>query len=135
MTSASGGRASVLPIEGCPLSAEQLAQQEAILAEILAVEDPGEPDETVPAWPDVSLHDHDGPGGPGFSSGSALDTLLPGPGLAAALDDTFEHGLAGLDDDQLAGVILAARRRESRASAQVLAAGAGLDARRHATGG
>ena len=137
MTSASDppvpGPASVLPLEGCPLTAEQLAEQEAILAAILEA-DPSEPTQTGQIWPDVSLHDHDGPGGPGFSSGSALDTLLPGPGLAAALDDTFEHGLAGLDDDQLAGVILAARRCESRASAQVLAAVAELDARRHATG-
>jgi Domain of unknown function (DUF222) len=106
----------------CPLTAEQMATQEAALAEIIA----WETGETAPSpslpWPDVSVHDHLGPGGAGFAPGSALDTLPPGPGLAAALDDTFEHGLDGLPDDQLAGVILAARRCESRATAQLLAA-------------
>jgi hypothetical protein len=71
----------------------------------------------------VSDHDHAGPGGAGFASGSALDTLIPGPALSAALDDTLGGGLDDLPDDALAGVILAARRCESRAAAQVLAAG------------
>jgi hypothetical protein len=110
-----------------------MAEQDAILAEILAV-DPGEPDAVLRPYPDVSVHDHAGPGGPGFVSGSALDTLPPGPVLSAALDDTLSGGLDGLSDDALAGVILAARRCESRAAAQVLAAVDELDRRRHADG-
>jgi hypothetical protein len=117
----------------CPLTAEQMAEQAAILAEIIG-ETPEGADNISAGWADVSFHDHGGPGGPGFASGSALDTLPPGPGLAAALDDTFTQGLGGLSDDQLAGVILAARRCESRAAAQTLAAVAELDRRRMATG-
>src|ERR1700733_3798623 len=96
----------------CPLTAEQMAEQAAILAEIIG-EIPDGPDSVSAGWADVSFHDHGGLGGPGFSPGSALDTLPPGPGLAAALDDTFTEGLEGLSDDQLAGAILAARRCES----------------------
>jgi hypothetical protein len=110
-----------------------MAEQDAVLAEILG-EDPGGPDVVLRPYPDVSVHDHGGPGGPGFLSGSALDTLPPGPALSAALDDTLGGGLDGLSDDALAGVILAARRCESRAAAQVLAAVDELDRRRHASG-
>jgi hypothetical protein len=117
----------------CSLTAEQMAEQAAILAEIIG-ETPEGPDSISAGWLDVSFHDHGGPGGAGFASGSALDTLPPGPGLAAALDDTFAQGLDGLSDDQLAGLILAARRCESRAAAQTLAAVSELDRRRMATG-
>jgi hypothetical protein len=116
---------------GCPLTAEQLAEQEAILAELLG-EDPGDLPPLVDL-PTVYLHDHNGPGGPGFSSGSALDTLGPGPTLAAAVDDALAGGLEGLSDDALAGVILAARRCESRSVAQLLAAVGELQRRRDAT--
>jgi hypothetical protein len=124
-----------LPLAGCPLTAGQFAEQEAILAEAMG-EDPGGPAPAAAAvlsWPDVSDHGPGGPGGPGFASGSALDTLLPGPVLAAALDDTFTAGLDGLPDDELAGVILAARRCESRATAQLLAAVGELGRRRTAS--
>jgi hypothetical protein len=140
-----GGPAAVLPYGGCPLTAGQFAEQEAILAEMIG-EDPGEPAPAAPAapavlsWPDVSDHGPGGPEGPsgpggvGFASGSALDTLSPGPVLAAALDDTFTSGLDALPDDELAGVILAARRCESRATAQLLAAVGELGRRRQASG-
>jgi Domain of unknown function (DUF222) len=125
---------------GCPLTPQELAEQDVILAEILAADYPGEPapalgpaDTDLAGWPDVSAHDHAGTGGPPFASGTPLDTMLPGPVLAATLDDTFEGGLDGLSDDALAGVILAARRCESRATAQVLAAVGELDRRRVAT--
>ena len=131
-----------LPSQGCPLTAGQFTEQEAILAEMIG-EDPGEPApaaRAVLSWPDVSDHGPggpegpSGPGGPGFASGSALDTLPPGPVLAAALDDTFAAGLGRLPDDELAGVILAARRCESRATGQLLAAVGELDRRRQASG-
>jgi Domain of unknown function (DUF222) len=147
----SSGLPSELPYEGCPLTAAQLAEQEAILAEILAEdsredpdedpgedryeawgEDPGEPGTTPPTYPDASRRDHTSPSGPGFASGSVLDAATPSPALAAALEDSFAAGLDSLSDDGLAGVILAARRCESRAAAQLLAAVAELHRRRAA---
>jgi hypothetical protein len=79
----------------------------------IAAEYPGEPAPNPPLWPDVSDHDPAGPGGQPFASGTPLDTLQPGPVLAAALDDALESGLDGQSDDALAGMILAARRCES----------------------
>src|ERR1700690_3947750 len=84
--------------------------------------------EAVPCG--IVAHDADGPGGAGFASGSVLDTLAPGPVLCGALDDVHDAGLAGLGDDELAGVILAARRCESRALAGLLGAVAELHRRR-----
>src|SRR6202142_3825349 len=86
------------------------------------------PAEAVPCG--IVAHDADGPGGAGFASGSVLDTLAPGPVLSGALDDVHGAGLAGLGDDELAGIILAARRCESRALADLLAAVAELPPRR-----
>jgi hypothetical protein len=82
---------------------------------------------------EVMDHDGSGPGGPGFASGSWLDQLGPGPALAAALDEAWHAGLGQLGDDELAGVMLAFRRCESRAAAGLLAATAELAARRAAT--
>src|ERR1700733_2688001 len=84
-------------------------------------------------WAEVMDHDGSGPGGPGFASGSWLDQLGPGPMLAAALDEAWDTGLGQLGDDELAGVMLAFRRCESRAAAGLLAATAELAARRAAT--
>ena len=78
----------------------------------------------------VIAHDGTGPGGPGFASGSVLDRLEAGPLLAAAADDTWQAGLGGLSDDELAGLTLAWRRCESRAAAGLLAATAELARRR-----
>jgi hypothetical protein len=92
----------------------------------------GEDQEPVPAG--VISHDGQGPGGPGFGSGTTLDALPPGPVLAAALDDAWNAGLARLTDDELAGVMLAWRRCESRAAAGLLAAAGELSRRRMASG-
>ncbi|HEY2442631.1 MAG TPA: DUF222 domain-containing protein, partial [Streptosporangiaceae bacterium] len=89
-----------------------------------------EPAEVLPCG--IVAHDVNGPGGPGFASGSALDSLEPGPVLTAALDDAEAAGLAGLEDDELAGMMLAWRRTESRAAAGLLAATAELHRRRAA---
>jgi hypothetical protein len=78
----------------------------------------------------VAGHDGTGPGGAGFASGAALDRLGPGPVLARALDDAWQAGLGELSDDELAGVMLAWRRCESRAVAGLLAATAELHRRR-----
>ena len=73
--------------------------------------------------------------GSGFESGGALDTSPPGgtlAGLAEAI--TRDGGLAGLDDDELIGVLRAWQRIESWASAGGLAAVAELARRRPAPG-
>ncbi|HEY2575805.1 MAG TPA: DUF222 domain-containing protein [Streptosporangiaceae bacterium] len=131
-----------------------MAEQEAILADYLAaigddLEPPGEceaflhdPDIESPAEQDgpttsddeLITHDGTGPGGPGFESGSVLDLMPPGPVLIRALDDVERQGLDQLSDNELAGVILAFRRLESRGAAGMLAGVAELDRRRQATG-
>jgi uncharacterized protein DUF222 len=52
----------------------------------------------------------------GFCHGAAADVMGPGPALAALVHAATrdEQALAGLDEDQLVGVIAAARRIESR---------------------
>ncbi|HEY3733262.1 MAG TPA: DUF222 domain-containing protein [Streptosporangiaceae bacterium] len=92
-----------------------------------------EPAEVLPCG--IVAHDPAGPGGPGFASGSALDCLEPGPVLTAALDDTDAAGLTSLNDDELAGMILAWRRTESHAAAGLLTATAELARRRAACPG
>ena len=79
-------------------------------------------------------HDGSGPGGSGFADGSVLDQLEPGPVLAAALDEAWQAGLAGLSDDEVAGMTLAWQRLESRSAAGMLAAAAELARRRDETG-
>ena len=53
----------------------------------------------------------------GFAQGGASDTMAPGPLLATVVHTVTGEdgsGLAGLSDDQLMGIISAARRLESR---------------------
>ena len=71
----------------------------------------------------------------GFAGGGRADTMAPGPLLAAvvhAVTGPDGAGLAALADDQLIGVISAARRLESRAAWTQLAAIGELAARRPA---
>jgi len=72
------------------------------------------------------------PGARGFAAGGPLDTMEPGPVLAGFADDSVDAGLASLSDDELVGVLGAARRLASRAAGIELAAVAGLEARRAA---
>jgi len=61
----------------------------------------------------------------GFSQGGEADTMTPGPLLAAIVDTVTGQdgqGLAGCSDDQLLGIISAARRMASRAAWTELAA-------------
>ena len=72
----------------------------------------------------------------GFCQGGASDTMAPGPLLATVVHTVTGEdgsGLAGLSDDQLMGIISAARRMESR-SAWTLMAAVGEFARRAGTG-
>lgn len=180
-TSAAGPElAEATWFEPGPPTAEEMAEQEAILAEQIAVGLPELPPDELSAFlpdPDtgppvgrdegrlaelpspvletllderaaaaaaaeasapfpaeVITHDGTGSGGPGFESGSVLDGLAPGPVLTAALDDTWQSGYERLSDDQLAGVMLASRRLESRGAAGLLAATAELSRRREASG-
>ena len=73
---------------------------------------------------------------PGFAQGGASDTMAPGPLLAAvvgAVTGEDGAGVAGLSDDQLMGIIAAARRLESRAAWTLLAAVAEFAARHPGT--
>ena len=72
----------------------------------------------------------------GFCQGGASDTMTPGPLLAAVVHTVTGDdgsGLAGCSDDQLLGIISAARRLESRAAWTLMAA-IGEFARRAGTG-
>src|SRR6266567_353306 len=74
--------------------------------------------------------DHE-PGARGFAAGGPLDVMEPGPVLAGFAGDAG-GGLNALSDDELVGLMGAARRLASRAAGIELAAVAGLDARRAA---
>ncbi len=61
----------------------------------------------------------------GFAQGGASDTMVPGPLLATVVHTVTGEdgsGLAGLSDDQLMGIISAARRLESRTAWTLMAA-------------
>lgn len=66
----------------------------------------------------------------GFASDGPLDSLVPGPVLAGFTADAFAYGLDQLSDDELVGVLLAARRLCSWQEALELTAVSELDARR-----
>ena len=68
----------------------------------------------------------------GFAQGGRADTMAPGPLLATIVDAVTGEdakGLAGCADDQLMGIISAARRMEARASWTLTAAVAEYAAR------
>ena len=74
----------------------------------------------------------------GFAQNGRSDTMAPGALLATVLDAVVGEGgsgLAALADDQLIGIISAARRMESRTAWTLLAALAELARRRPASGG
>ena len=72
------------------------------------------------------------PGARGWAAGGALDVMEPGPVLAGFADDAIAAGLPTLTDDELIGVLGAARRLASRAAGIELAAVADLNSRREA---
>ena len=77
-------------------------------------------------------HREHGPGPQGFAGGGPADQLEPGPVLAWFTDDVVRGGLAKVTDDELVGVMCAARRIASWASGIELSAVAGLGTRRQA---
>jgi len=68
--------------------------------------------------------------GAGFAAGGVTDNLPPGPVLARFAADAWDSGLARLSDDELIGVLRAARRLTSWATALELAAAGDLWRRR-----
>ena len=70
--------------------------------------------------------------GGGFDAGGVTDAIPPGPVLAGLAADEQDAGLAGVSDDELAGLMIAWRRIGSWAAAEELAAVAELDRRRTA---
>jgi hypothetical protein len=76
-----------------------------------------------------------GPGATGFASGSLLDVMLPGRDLAWHAASARRRGLATLSDNELCGVMGAARRLESWAAGLRLATVNELDTRRAGPGG
>jgi hypothetical protein len=71
-----------------------------------------------------------GPGATGFAGGSLLDAMLPGRDLAWHAASARRRGLATLSDNELCGVMGAARRLESWAAGLRLATVNELDTRR-----
>jgi hypothetical protein len=97
---------------------------------------------TLPGNPESRDHSHEGgysrEGGAaarqaGFASGAQGDSLPPGPGLAMLADEAWQAGLDGQSDDELIGLLRAARRLASRAAALELAVVAELAGRRRAS--
>ena len=80
--------------------------------------------------PDVYAGKDEEPSGSGFAAGGWLDQLIPGPVLSSFSQDTMEAGLGTLDDDELVGLLRAARRLASWQAAVELRAVGELDARR-----
>ena len=68
--------------------------------------------------------------GPGFAAGGVADKLSPGPVLAGLVADVWQDGVGKVSDDELIGLLLAARRLCSWQAAMELAAVTELDARR-----
>src|SRR6266568_2674111 len=66
----------------------------------------------------------------GFAAGAPLDLAAAGPVLAQFAQDALDGGLAKLSDDELVGLLCAARRLTSWQAATELSAVAELDARR-----
>jgi hypothetical protein len=77
-------------------------------------------------------HRDPSPRAAGFAAGGPLDLLAPDPVLAGYAQDAFEAGLGTLGDDELVGLLCAARRLSSWQAAMELAAVTELDARRMA---
>jgi hypothetical protein len=95
----------------------------------LADWEPDDPDGEQPGW---AASARTGGDGGWFSSGGIADDLLPGPRLAGFIADAEAIGLGRLTDDELIGLMQAARRLASWSAAMELAATGDLWRRRWA---
>ncbi|HTW04926.1 MAG TPA: DUF222 domain-containing protein, partial [Streptosporangiaceae bacterium] len=75
-------------------------------------------------------HGYPEPGACGFRAGGPLDVMLPGSELAWFTGGARQRGLGEFSDDELIGVLAAARRVQSWQASLELQATAELDARR-----
>jgi ribosomal protein L12E/L44/L45/RPP1/RPP2 len=88
------------------------------------------PTNAVPEVFGAGITHRDGGPGLGFAAGGTLDRMAPGRMLTACTERAWEEGLGRLSDDELVGVMAAARRGASRQAALELAAIEELAARR-----
>jgi hypothetical protein len=93
------------------------------------------PTNAVPEVFGAGFTHRDGGSGLGFAAGGTLDRMAPGRMLTACTERAWEEGLGRLSDDELVGVMAAARRGASRQAALELAAIEELAARRAGTDG
>ena len=70
-----------------------------------------------------------------FAQGQLADSMSPGCVLAGLSEQAWQHGLAGLDEDQLTGMLQAANRLAAWSAALRLAAVSQLAGRRAASAG
>ena len=89
------------------------AAQQALLGAPLA--------DAVPETIDAGFTHRDGGSGLGFAAGGPLDRMAPGGMLTMFTERAWEDGLERLSDDELVGVMTAARRGASRQAALELA--------------
>ena len=134
-----------LPARGTGISDDQVTElphwEGAEAADRDSAEwDPAEPVDWDPAesadWDPAELAGWE-PGDPEgdsgwFAAGGVADDLLPGPPLAGFMADARDIGLGRLTDDELIGVMRAARRLASWSAATELAAAGDLWRRRWA---
>lgn len=144
-----GGPASGLGLPGVPGDDGPPVFPDWLEAEWLELEQDLEREEPPEAelnglWPDSVTESGDGSadapgagfGSPppeplfGFAAGGPLDSMVPGPVLAGLAAGAFDAGLGKLSDDELVGVLLAARRLSSWQAGLELTAVSELDARR-----
>jgi hypothetical protein len=95
-------------------------------------EEEGSPAPSVREVLKAGFWDRSGGNGAGFAAGGVADTLPPGVVLAGLAGDAWAAGLDRLSDDELIGVLRAARRLASWAAGMELAAAGDLWRRRAA---
>jgi hypothetical protein len=116
-----------------PLAGEDLGPDDEE-GELDGWDDPARP--VVPeAWEAGFIHRYPAPEATGFRAGGPLDAMLPSADLAWHLAAARQRGLGALSDDELIGVLAAARRGQSWQAELELAAVSELDARRAGPGG
>jgi hypothetical protein len=114
----------------------ELAEAAPWLAQEPGWDDPGPTGSPGPGTPvevfKAGRWDRSRGDGGGFAAGGLADRLPPGPVLAGLAGDRWQAGLDRLGDDELIGILRAARRLASWAAAMELAAAADLWQRRTA---
>ncbi len=83
-----------------------------------------------PGWDEVQITPRAAGPALGFAAGKPLDVADPDPVLATFAQEVLDDGLAGVSDDELIGLLCAARRMTSWQAAIELTVAAELDGRR-----